>query len=322
MDALYILLLAIIGAITLLFIILDPLWDITLSLRAILSPYLRTDFESDLVKKYGQWALVTGCTDGIGKEYAKQLANRGLNIVLVSRSPEKLSTVSQEIVRTFNVKTKVIVADFSKGAPIYEKIRLELGNLEIGILVNNVGSQYTFPMYVGEVPEKTVWDIINVNVAAVTMMTKMLIEDMKARKKGAIVNVSSGAELQPLPLMTLYAASKVYIRNFTRALQREYSNHGITIQHVSPMFVNTKMNDFSRRLRTTGWFVPNAESYAKYAVSTLGKLDHTTGYWTHGIQYFFVGMVPEWIRITIGHRLNKSLRKEYYSNQQPVQTNC
>lgn len=75
--------------------------------------------------------------------------------------------------------------------------------------VNNVGVNYSYPMYVGEVPEKDLWDIININVGAATMMTRLIINDMKKRGRGAIVNVSSGSELQPLPLMTVYAATKV-----------------------------------------------------------------------------------------------------------------
>lgn len=65
-------------------------------------------------------------------------------------------------------------------------------------------------MYLGEVPEKDVWNIINVNIGAATMLTRLIINDMKKNGRGAIVNVSSGSELQPLPLMTVYAATKVY----------------------------------------------------------------------------------------------------------------
>lgn len=75
--------------------------------------------------------------------------------------------------------------------------------------MNNVGKQYEYPMYLGEVPEEELWDIIKVNVGAVTLMCRAFIEDMKQRQRGAIVNISSGSELQPLPLMTVYAASKV-----------------------------------------------------------------------------------------------------------------
>ena len=77
--------------------------------------------------------------------------------------------------------------------------------------VNNVGRQYTYPMYLGEVPQQELWDIVNINIGATTMMTRMVLEQMKERRKGAIVNVSSASELQPLPLMTVYAASKVLV---------------------------------------------------------------------------------------------------------------
>ncbi|GJQ70173.1 hypothetical protein Trydic_g22633 [Trypoxylus dichotomus] len=307
--------LAILGSITLFLLLLDTLWNILLVARAVLVPYLLADEETNLVQKYGSWALITGCTDGIGREYAKELAKRGLNIILISRSKEKLQTTADEIEKEYSVKTKIVVADFSKGAPAINQIREEIRNFEIGILVNNVGTQYSYPMCVGEVPEEQLWDIINVNVGAVTMMTRMLVEVMKKRGKGAIVNVSSGSELQPLPLMTVYAASKVYVRNFTRALRYEYSGCGITIQHLSPMFINTKMNDYSRTLRTTSLLVPDAQTFAKHAVRTLGKLDYTTGYWSHGIQSFLMMLAPEWARILIGGKLNESLQKEYFNTQ-------
>lgn len=115
--------------------------------------------------------------------------------------------------------------------------------------VNNVGKQYTYPMYVGEVPEDEMWDIINVNVGAATSMTRMVISGMQKRRMGAIVNVSSGSEMQPLPLMTIYAATKVYLKSFSDALRIEYKKFGITVQHLTPLFVNTKMNAFSSRLQ-------------------------------------------------------------------------
>lgn len=115
--------------------------------------------------------------------------------------------------------------------------------------MNNVGKQYEYPMYVGEVPEKELWDIINVNVGATTLMTRLVIGQMQKRKQGAIVNVSSGSEFQPLPLMTVYAATKAYLKSFSEALRAEYSRFGVTVQHLSPLFVNTKMNAFSSRLQ-------------------------------------------------------------------------
>lgn len=77
------------------------------------------------------------------------------------------------------------------------------------VAVNNVGRMYDYPDELGKVPTDLLWHMININIGAVTMMTRMLVNDMKARGKGAIVNISSGSELQPLPYMAVYSASKV-----------------------------------------------------------------------------------------------------------------
>ncbi|GFG37418.1 hypothetical protein Cfor_05164, partial [Coptotermes formosanus] len=229
---------------------------------------------------------VTGSTDGIGKAYALELASRGVNIVLISRTQRKLDEVAAEIESKFKVKTKTIAADFSKGPPVFDVIEEELRDIPVGILVNNVGRQYSYPMYLGEVPQQELWDILNINIGATTMMTRLVLPQMQKRKRGAIVNVSSGSELQPLPLMTVYAASKVFVKSFSDALRYEYQRDGITIQHLSPLFVNTKMNAFSHRLQETSLFVPDAATYSHNAVNTLGKVHTTTGYWAHGLQNY------------------------------------
>ncbi|XP_059470608.1 inactive hydroxysteroid dehydrogenase-like protein 1 [Neocloeon triangulifer] len=270
----------------------------------------------DLKDKFGTWAVVTGSTDGIGRAYAEELAKRGINLVLVSRSIEKLSAVAAQLGAKYNVLVRIIVADFSKGESIYESIDQQLADIPVGILVNNVGSQYSYPMYVGEVPPDQIWSIININIGATTMMTRIVLRGMKLRGKGAIVNMSSGSECQPLPFMTIYAASKVFVKSFSAALRNEYQDSGITVQHLSPLFINTKMNAFSHRLQEDGIFVPSAATYAKSAINTLGKLDHTTGYWAHGIQYWFTEFPPVWMRTIIGGLINKGFRNDYFKGMQ------
>lgn len=83
---------------------------------------------------------------------------------------------------------------------------------------------YEYPEELGKIPEEMLWGMININIAAVTMMTRMLINDMKARGKGAIVNLSSGSSLQPLPLMAVYSASKV-CSQLCLAIQRAWRNN-------------------------------------------------------------------------------------------------
>ncbi|XP_050514476.1 inactive hydroxysteroid dehydrogenase-like protein 1 isoform X2 [Diabrotica virgifera virgifera] len=235
------------GLIVLIFVMPDSIRNIVQMCRALLAASFISNEKTSLAKKFGPWALITGCTDGIGKAYAFELAKRGINIVLVSRNEEKLKKTAQDI-------------------------------------VNNVGKLYDYPMYLSEVPEKDLFDMININVVPVTLLCGAFIGDMKKRGRGAIVNVSSGSEMFPLPLMTVYSATKSYIRCFTMALRYEYRNSGITIQHLAPLYVNTKMNAYSNKLQKNSFLIPDAEQYARYAIMTLGKLDETSGYWTHGIQ--------------------------------------
>lgn len=302
--------LALLGSFLLLFLLTGAVWLATQGLRAHVLPYF-SGHHVDLVERFGSWAVVTGSTDGIGKAYALELARRGVNICLISRSLDKLQKTADEIGSRFNVKTKVIAADFSKGQTVFDHIEAVLKEIPVGILVNNVGRQYTYPMYLGEVPQQELWDIVNINVGATTMMTRMVLDQMKERRKGAIVNVSSASELQPLPLMTVYAASKVFVKSFSEALRVEYSQYGITVQHLLPLFVNTKMNAFSHRLQETSLFVPDAERYARNAVNTLGQVESTTGYWAHGLQYFFTVIPPVWVRTYIGALMNQTFRKDY-----------
>jgi 17beta-estradiol 17-dehydrogenase / very-long-chain 3-oxoacyl-CoA reductase len=91
-------------------------------------------------------------------------------------------------------------------------VKIGVPSMKCSVAVNNVGKQYTYPMYLSEVAVQELWDIININIGAATFMTRLLLPQMKLRGRGAIVNVSSSAELQPLPLMTVYAASKVRIQ--------------------------------------------------------------------------------------------------------------
>ncbi|XP_070161182.1 inactive hydroxysteroid dehydrogenase-like protein 1 [Polyergus mexicanus] len=270
----------------------------------------------DLRTKFGEWAVVTGSTDGIGKAYAKELAIRNINLILISRNLEKLELTKEEILLINpKIEVKVITADFTEGENAFIKIRSQLQDISIGILVNNVGKQYEYPMYVGEVPEMELWDIINVNVGATTLMTRLVIGDMQKRGRGAIVNVSSGSEFQPLPLMTVYAATKAYVKSFSGALRAEYSRYGITVHHLSPLFVNTKMNAFSHRLQVSSIFVPDATTYARNAIAILGKMDNSTGYWAHSIQKFITLISPVWLRTKIGQIINESLRQEYFQQK-------
>ncbi|XP_032709747.1 inactive hydroxysteroid dehydrogenase-like protein 1 [Lontra canadensis] len=268
---------------------------------------------ADLIKQYGRWAVVSGATDGIGRAYAEELASRGLNIILISRSQDKLQTVAKDIADTYKVETEVIVADFSSGREIYDPIREALKDKDIGILVNNVGVFYPYPQYFTQVSEDKLWDIINVNIAAASLMVHIVLPGMVERKKGAVVTISSGSCCKPTPQLAAYSASKAYLDHFSRALQYEYASKGIFVQSLIPFYVATNVTAPGSFLHKCPWLVPSPKVYAHHAVSTLGISKRTTGYWSHSIQFLFAQYMPEWLWVWGANVLNRSLRKEALS---------
>ncbi|XP_074864615.1 inactive hydroxysteroid dehydrogenase-like protein 1 [Carettochelys insculpta] len=270
----------------------------------------------DLVKQYGRWAVVTGSTAGIGKAYAEELASYGINIILISRSKEKLETVAKDIAETYDVETAVIVADFSKGREIYSSIKEALRDKDIGILVNNVGAFYAYPDYFTSLSEDKLWEIVNVNIAAANMMVHIVLPGMVERKRGAIVNVSSGSCCKPTPQMTAYSASKAYLDHFSRALHYEYASKGIFIQSLIPFLIATNMTQCSDHVLSNKLLcVPSAKVYAHHAVSTLGISRRTTGYWLHSIQFLLAQYMPEWFWVWGMQTLNSALRQDALSHR-------
>lgn len=169
--------------------------------------------KSDDNNNLSVFLVVTGATDGIGKSYAKQLAQQGLNIVLISRTQSKLDKVAAEIENEYKVKTKTVAVDFSGGSEIYEKIGKEIKGISIGILVNNVAVCYEYPEFFLQVEDgdKLFDQILRCNVASVVNMTKLVLPIMLTDQRGIIVNIASISGKIPQPLLTVYSASKVNV---------------------------------------------------------------------------------------------------------------
>uniref|UniRef100_A0A8C5FS96 Uncharacterized protein n=1 Tax=Gadus morhua TaxID=8049 RepID=A0A8C5FS96_GADMO len=209
-----------------------------------------------------------------------QLARRGFNIVLISRSQEKLDDVSKAIESKCEVQTKTIAADFST-RDIYPKIEEGLAGLEIGVLVNNVGVSYGYPEFFLSIPnlDSFINTLINVNITSVCQMTSLVLPRMVQRKKGAILNISSASALAPIPLLTVYSASKAFVDFFSRGLEAEYKSQGIIIQSVLPSFVATKLS----KIRRATLDKPTPQRYVAAALGTVGLQSQTSGYFPHAV---------------------------------------
>ena len=243
-------------------------------------------------KKYGKWAVVTGATDGIGKAFSQQLAKRGMNVVLVSRTLSKLEDGAAELREKYKIETKVIAVDFSN-AGIYDVLTSELADLEIGVLVNNVGMSYEHPEYFHEVPIDVVEGLINVNALSVAEMTRIVLPKMLECRKGIILNIGSIVGYETLPLLCGYSGTKAFVEFFTRGIQAENKNNkSIIIQCITPAIVATKKSKLQPNL-----FCPAASSFVSSALRSVGKLPVTTGCFIHELQFFIMNKIPDFIKV-------------------------
>ncbi|KAM9846257.1 hydroxysteroid (20-beta) dehydrogenase 2 isoform 2-T2 [Aulostomus maculatus] len=286
--------LVVVGGCSLLFHLLKLVWKCWCGFREfILSEFLQVD-----LRKYGQWAVVTGATSGIGKAYAIELARRGLDVVLVSRCVDKLQRVSKVIEERYGRKTHTIQVDFTDGDSIYPTIATELQGLEIGILVNNVGMAYSDRFtYFLDIPdhEQKITQMVNCNMLSVPQFTRLVLPGMLERRTGLIINISSEAAVRPQPLLSLYSSTKIFVTYFSRCLHSEYKSEGITVQCVVPFMVSTNMTNNI----ATNCCVKSAAAFAREALNTVGYSSYTSGCLSHALQDFALSLLlPDWFRMS------------------------
>ncbi|CAF1189790.1 unnamed protein product [Rotaria sordida] len=271
------------GALTLIYILVR----LATFIYQILCP-LRVD-----IKKFGEWALITGSTDGIGKAYAIELAKRGFNVILISRTKEKLEQVAKEIQTKYsNTQVKIISIDFTKDNSIYSRIREEIRGIDIGVLINNVGISYEYPESFDKIEEneKCLNNMIRCNVDSVANLTQIILPDMIKKRRGLIVNISSISGRRPTPLLGLYSGTKGFIDLFSRSLAAECISRGVYIQSLCPGYVVSKLSG----IRKASLIAPTPEKFVASALDRI-TLPFTTGYWTHEIQEFIQSLLPEFL---------------------------
>ncbi|KZV96279.1 NAD(P)-binding protein [Exidia glandulosa HHB12029] len=244
----------------------------------------------------GAWAVVTGASNGIGREFALQLAQKGFNIALVSRTASKLDAVAKEISALPNVKVLTLThaIDFSTASDAeWKSLTDKLVPLDIGILINNAGTVHK-TAYFADIGPDMATSIVNVNAAAVVRLTSIVLPGMITRKRGLVLSTGSLAGgAMPMPLSATYAATKAFLVTWSQSLGVELAKtkSGVDVAVINAGFVAPGMHN-----ENPEWFfTPNAGRFARSVLASVGLPGGAVGrkfiwnpYWSHALLEFFI----------------------------------
>jgi short-subunit dehydrogenase len=189
-----------------------------------------------------QTALITGASGGIGYELAKLFAKEHNNVVLVARGASKLAQFAEELQREFGISAKAVPLDLTAApAPQFLFDQLQREGIAVDILVNNAG--YGVLGEFSKIPLEESLGQIQLNITALTHLTRLFVGPMIERHSGKILNVASTAGFQPGPLMAVYYATKAYVISFSEALANELNGSGVTVTCLCPGPTDTNLQE-------------------------------------------------------------------------------
>lgn len=253
----------------------------------------------------GKRVLITGASSGIGYEFSKIFARKGYDLVLISRSMDQLQKISEELRSKHNVAVKVIAKDLSiigSAEEIYFEAVKEAGTIDI--LINNAGIQVYGPF--SETDKEEELNLININLIALTKLTKLFLKDMTERGNGKILNVGSTGSFAPGPLNAVYCATKAYVLSFSEAIAEETKGTGVTVTTLCPGATKT---GFAKRanienVRLFKGKVMDASEVAEIGYQALmkGKTTVVAGIYNKLVA-FSVRITPRSIVTKISHHL-------------------
>lgn len=194
-------------------------------------------------------ALITGSSAGIGREFARQLAGRAKSLILIARREQRLSELRDELNQQYpNVAVSVRKTDLADLAHLNELLAwLDREKIDVDLLINNAGLGDSGAFSTSDPVRNEQMTLVN--IVALTTLTRHLLPQMVARRRGGILNVSSSAGFLPIPDFAVYAATKAYVTSFSEALRAELRRTGVSVCALCPGPVHTEFQEVTRRPR-------------------------------------------------------------------------
>jgi hypothetical protein len=220
-------------------------------------------------------AYITGASAGLGAEFARQLATRGYNLVLVARRLERLQTLAAELRQKHTIHAEAFAADLANAADVARLAERLAADEDLALLVNNAGFGLTGPFSDSDVERQLA--MLQVHVSAAMRLTRAALPGMVARRAGNIINVSSLAAFIPRGGSATYGATKAFLNSFSEALQMEVKDSGVRVQALCPGFTYTEFHDVRevaqnfKRSEIPRFFWQTAEAVVRASLENLGR---------------------------------------------------
>ena len=279
--------------------------------------FLRYAFSSSelskMIQKYGRgsYAIITGCTEGIGKAFAEELASLGFNLILISRNNSKLDSLKSSINKRIpSCLIEIYAADFTTDVELsqFKVLADKFSHLDVSLLVNNVGVDSIERF--DEVPEKTIIDLMNINLYPLTFLSREILAKMSKRgegKQSSMITISSQAGLLPMHHFNVYSGTKAFGDMLSRCLAREYKSSHLSFLSVCPSKVSTHMNNY----KPEDIFTVSAADCARGALSDLLRgYSRTEGALKHKLQALLIRTIPRVFQFVWEFRELHVIRKE------------
>lgn len=243
------------------------------------------------------YALVTGSSKGIGKAIAIELANKKIDLLLAARSGDLLKSIAEEIRNNYGVKVDYLAIDFTgatSAKTLYEWCKKN--NYEVDILVNNAG--YGLSGSFGKYSAEAYNNMLQINIFSLVNLTYLFLDDFKKKQQTYILNIASTTAYQSVPGFALYAASKSFLRSFSRSLTYELRKTNVSVTCISPGGTDTdfaiRADVSSKALKAADKLNMTPEAVAKIAVKAMfnKKTEVITGV-VNKLGAFFSWLLPQ-----------------------------
>ncbi len=261
------------------------------------------------------YALVTGASRGLGKEFAVELAKRNINLLMVALPDDGLPELCKFIRVRYKVECAFHETDLTRQHSISEMVNWALSNFRINILINNagMGGSKEFESAGAEYLD----NMISLNIRALTLITHQLLPELKSHRRAWILNVASMASFIPIGYKTIYPASKVFVLYFTKGLYQELKGTGIlaSVVHPGPMKTNSFVTNRINRMGMFGRIgLLTPEYVARKSINMMfrGKPLIILG-WLNRLTWLLMKTVPDSIRLPF---ITKLVKKELFASQQ------